>query len=89
MVIETYAGSKYTLSYIRLLNLIGWDISLFFIVLETNMGYIVVNMVAFTVVEVEVGTVVAAPVCPAPQIQETDYGSCKAKHDEKSEIIHR
>lgn len=59
------------------------------IMFETDMGYVVVDMVAFTVVEVEVGTVIAAPVCPAPQIQETDYGSCKAKYDEKSEIIHR
>ena len=59
------------------------------IVFKTNMGYIIVNMVALTIIEIQIGTVVAAPVRSAPQIQETDYGSCKAKYDEKSEIIHR
>ena len=56
---------------------------------ETDTGDVVIDMVALTVIEVEVSTIITAPVCPAPQIQETDYGSCKAKYDEKSEIIHR
>ncbi|MBD5312466.1 MAG: hypothetical protein HDS13_09990 [Bacteroides sp.] len=55
---------------------------------ETDTGYVVIDMVALTVVEVEVGTVVTTPVCSTPEIQKTGYGSCQTEYYEKSKIIH-